>query len=60
MVNSANNNKSNSRNSGVSVAPVVATQLPGIDNSQVISSQPYIVNEGSSKVQHKEIKLEKF
>ncbi len=37
----------------------VSTILPGIDNSQVIASKPNLVKENSSKVQHKEIKLDK-
>lgn len=37
----------------------VTTILPGIDNSQVIASKPNLVKENSSKVQHKEIKLDK-
>ena len=37
----------------------VATLLPGIDNSRVIPSQPYLIRENSSKVQHKEVNLEK-
>jgi hypothetical protein len=41
------------------VEEAVATQLPGIDNSQVIAAQPYIIKENSSRVQHKEIKLDK-
>ena len=32
------------------------TQLPGIDNSQVIASQPYLIKENSSKPEHPENK----
>ncbi|HWK07457.1 MAG TPA: hypothetical protein VNS58_27685 [Puia sp.] len=52
---SSDKNNSGSTSSGTAVA----TQLPGIDNSQVIASQPYLIKENSSKVQHKEIKLDK-
>ena len=35
-----------------------ATLLPGIDNSQVIASQPLIVSMTTSKPQDREIKVE--
>ena len=57
--NNNNGNSGNSTSNGTVITTVVASQLPGIDNSQVIASQPYLIKENSSKVQHKEIKLDK-
>ncbi len=51
------NNHSDNCQSGSSAT--VAIQLPGIDNSQVIAAQPYLIKENSSKEQHKEIKVDK-
>jgi hypothetical protein len=59
--NNSNNdgNSGNTNSNGTVITTVVASHLPGIDNSQVIASQPYLIKENSSKIQHKEIKLDK-
>jgi hypothetical protein len=54
-----NNGNSNLRNPSSSATTVVSTQVPGVDMTQVIASQPYMVKENSSKIETREIKLDK-
>jgi hypothetical protein len=37
----------------------VSIQLPGVDNTQVIASQPYLIKENSSKPKYPENKVDK-
>jgi len=52
-----NNNSIGHTNS--STTTVVSTQVPGVDMALVIASQPYMVKENSSRIETREIKLDR-
>jgi hypothetical protein len=56
-INNGNPNGGGSNESNT--AAVVSTQVPGVDMTQVIPSQPYMVKENSSKIETREVKLDK-
>lgn len=54
--NNSNNGAAGSKNAGSSVTPVVSTQVPGVDMTQVIASPPHLVKENSAKIEVKVIR----
>ena len=57
--NANNSTESGTSQTGSSTKTFISTQLPGVDMTQVIASEPYMVKENSSKIQTREIKIDR-
>jgi hypothetical protein len=48
--NNTNNGKPGNSNAGSRTTPIVSTQVPGVDMTQVIAPPPHLVKENSAKL----------
>lgn len=53
--NNTNNGKPGNSNAGSRTTPIVSTQVPGVDMTQVIAPPPHLVKENSAKIDVKAI-----
>jgi hypothetical protein len=59
MSESHDNAENRNGNAEQGSTAIVSIQIPGIDMTEVIPSKPYMIKENSSRIETKELKLDK-